>query len=249
MTQRTLNFTDRSTIVREEIDADLSSTDEGSEISIKLNLAKHETSTPVNAVFTMRTKGVLFRYVLGPVETGQKSKKWRLPVVARPNRSYTCNVQLIAQGELQLILAASADFSLFIDDQSSTSSSLIKVARDSTLQVPWILDFDDGEVRLLICDKPNVYDLLTQSKVFKTTVIAPVMYQVALAACLQPHLRDGALAKWGPTFSKFGMPEEWRAGQMTFADADIVARDFSQSVQVRNKVLGELIEEADRVQS
>jgi hypothetical protein len=133
----------------------------------------------------------------------------------------------------------------FTTTGDSTSKSLLVVQPDVDLPVPWRLNFDSGDVVMMVSNKNDLWTLhLRNSPVFKPLLVGPVVFQIAVRLLSGSEDVGAGLEQWEKLLEQHGLDNKSAEGA-TFDEILELAEHVSLSFQAKTSSLDRLVKELE----
>jgi hypothetical protein len=162
------------------------------------------------------------RYSLGKIVNGIGKKSidissTRDPITSRLRFKIVQN----KQGK-RLIIGNLDNFTPRTPVSEVDSKSILKIKRDSSLVVPWIVQYTDGEPLLVISGKEDVYSILRDPKSsFEFSILAEVVRQIFIwRAEDREQINEKISEAWKSFFVLHGADDEIFDSDILYADLD-----------------------------
>ncbi|MDA8552204.1 hypothetical protein N9K78_02835 [Aquiluna sp.] len=125
----------------------------------------------------------------------------------------------------------------------STLNSPLILRPDPDLEVPWKLDFTNGDFMVLVSNRGNLWtQYLKSSATFKALIASPLVFQICLYLLDQDETNDGAaMVQWIETLKPYGLDLTVLDVDLTLSEKIDIAGAVSERFVMNKGILDTLI--------
>lgn len=241
MATLSLNSTGRSRITLDMFEATLLNQDHDPKIDLEWDLSDLAIEASAKLYLDVSNDRLEKRFNLAEVDPNEGSTQLDLgsAFVGRLIRIRLVAVVVDTQG-IPIIRAESVPVS-FTTAGESSSKSLLVVQPDDELTVPWRLNFDGGDVVMMVSNKNDLWALhLRNAPVFKPLVVGPVVFQIAVRLLSGSDDVGAGLDQWEKLLQKHGLDIE-SAEEASLDEILEMAEQVAVNFQANSRSLDRLV--------
>ena len=219
-----LNYTKRIDLPLDCLNAQIDISSSAFLLNLEWNLASYKFDPDAEIWIEVKSAGSYDyqRYLLGRVASGLGKEiiditNSRDPITSRLRYKVVQN----KQGK-RLIVGNLDNFIPRTPVSEADSKSILKIKRDSLLDVPWIIQYTDGEPLLVISGKEDVYSILRDPKsTFEFSILAEVVRQIFIWRAEDRELINEKISEaWKSFFISQGADDDIFDSDILYADPE-----------------------------
>ena len=219
-----LNYTKRVDLPLDCLNAQITISNDVFLLNLEWNLSSYKFDPNAEIWIEVKTAGSYDyqRYLLGKVANGIGKESINITSTIDPISSRLR--YKVVQNKLgkRLIIGNLDNFIPRTPVSEADSKSILKIKRDSSLNVPWIVQYTDGEPLLVISGKEDVYSILRDPKsTFEFSILAEVVRQIFIWRAEDRELINEKISEaWKSFFVSQGAEDDIFDSDILYADLD-----------------------------